>query len=162
MCARCVLLVILRARFGSLRCKSIYCTSVIFLYHLFVIILLMKKKGVDGKVCSFHNPDEILPSVEEKMRRLMYLKRLLDDLQEVELVGDDIFQDVINPVKFQKEFHKRALEFYSTIDGLEEQGMIVQDLDIGEIDVPVKKDGKNSYLTWVFGDGRESSGECDE
>ena len=137
------------------------CTPTTLLYQYRATIDRMVKKGVKAKVRTFDNPDEILPSVEEKMRRLMYLKKLLDDLQEVELNGEEFFEEFINPVKFQKEFHKRALEFYTTIDELEEKGMVVQDLDVGEIDIPVRKDGKDSYLTWVFGQGKERNEEYD-
>ncbi|MBI4139547.1 DUF2203 family protein [Candidatus Woesearchaeota archaeon] len=103
----------------------------------------------------FSNPDKVLPFVEDRVKRLMYLKKLLDDLEEVEISGDEQFEDIVNPVKFQKEFHKRAYEFYSIIDDLEKKGFVVQDLDCGEIDVPVVKDGKEFFVTWIFGDDSE-------
>ncbi len=95
--------------------------------------------------------------VKPRVERLVYLKKLLDDLEEVEVYAEDIFTDIVNPTKFQREFHKRAYEFYTLINDLEERGIIVQDLEEGLIEIPVHMSGKHQYLPWSLNEhnGRE-------
>ncbi len=105
--------------------------------------------------------EELLPIIGKSLEQARTQKSSLDQLDQdlaaatarVMLLGGSIppYQDLIRK-RGEREATSARLE--ETINQIQETGCLVKDLDLGLIDFPSLRDGREIYLCWKLGEKR--------
>ncbi len=102
--------------------------------------------------------DKAVPVVEKLMKKAQRLRDRIAWLLETNEVVLEVSSDegfhyfVTEQVKANKMFHKLYYQFYRVIEGLNEFGVIVKDIDDGLVDFPFKMNGSEAFLCWQLGE----------
>ncbi len=103
--------------------------------------------------------ESLLPEIEKAIREAVSLKSQMD---EVESKLQSITQRVImmggilidrEAIYAQRLLHDRNAErLKTTLEGVQESGCIIKDLDVGLIDFPTLFRNREVYLCWKMGE----------
>lgn len=110
------------------------------------------------KYYTIEEADVVLPVVEKFLKKAQRLRDKIAWLLETNEVVLEVSSDegfhyfVTEQVKANKQFHKLYYQFYRVIEGLNEMGIIVKDIDDGLVDFPFKVNGDDAYLCWQLGE----------
>ncbi len=110
------------------------------------------------KYYTIEEADTALPVVEKFLKKAQRLRDKISWLLETNEVVLEVSSDegfhyfVTEQVKANKQFHKLYYQFYKVIEGLNEMGIIVKDIDDGLVDFPFKVNGDDAYLCWQLGE----------
>jgi hypothetical protein len=110
------------------------------------------------KYYTIEEADTALPLVEKFLKKAQRLRDKISWLLETNEVVLEVSSDegfhyfVTEQVKANKQFHKLYYQFYKVIEGLNEMGIIVKDIDDGLVDFPFKVNGDDAYLCWQLGE----------
>lgn len=105
-----------------------------------------------SKVWTLAEARAALPRVRELLERLQDLRSELSALQELSIEFEDPLDTLATSIRRNKEFHGKALEFYTRLDELVGLGAIVKDWHQGLVDFPSRHRGRNIYLCWKRGE----------
>jgi hypothetical protein len=110
------------------------------------------------KYYTIEEADTALPLVEKFLKKAQRLRDKISWLLETNEVVLEVSSDegfhyfVTEQVKANKQFHKLYYQFYKVIEGLNEMGIIVKDIDDGLVDFPFRVNGDDAYLCWQLGE----------
>ncbi len=105
------------------------------------------------KYLSLQQAEDILPELQQGIRKLMHLKKAIDLLDSVDLEFDDYhYEHNLVGLDINRKYHSLSHEFYRILIGLETQGCIVKDLDVGLVDFYSKHIGRDILLCWSIGE----------
>ena len=107
------------------------------------------------KYFTMEEVERMLPEIEMILKRTIKLNKALDLLATIEIeVYDDDYENLRRVTKLNKQFHKLSLEFYESIEKLEDMGCLIKDIEIGLVDFYSKFENKDIFLCWKFGEKR--------
>ncbi len=93
-----------------------------------------------------------LPRVRELLGRLQDLQGELAALQELSIEFEEPMDTLLANVRRNKEFHRKALEFYGGLEEFIALGAVVKDWHAGLVDFPAKHRGRDIFLCWKKGE----------
>lgn len=124
----------------------------------------MDGTGIPGgkrmKAFTIERAERALPKVARLVRRAQRIRDKLAILMETNEATVEVSDDsgfhlfVTNEVRVNKEFHRLYYQFYKIVDDLNTLGVIVRDIDEGEVEFPFKLQGRYGFLCWQLGDER--------
>ena len=113
------------------------------------------KQQFSKKYFAIEEVEQLLPEVEEILKRTMKLNSALDLLATIEIeVYDDDYENLRRVTKLNKQFHKLSHEFYDNLEKLEDMGCLIKDIEIGLVDFYSKFENKDIFLCWKIGEKR--------
>lgn len=110
------------------------------------------------KTFSIEQAEEHLPRVSRLLRRAQRFYDKIAWLLEandvvVEVTGEDGFHCVVtDQLRVNKQFHKMYFKFYSVLEELANDGVILRDIEDGAVDFPTLINGKEVFLCWELGE----------
>lgn len=104
------------------------------------------------KVWTLPEARAALPRVRETLEHLQDLQGELAVLQELSIEFEEPLDTLRTTVRRNKEFHGKALEFFSGLEEFLGLGAIVKDWHAGLVDFPAKHQGRDICLCWKKGE----------
>ncbi len=109
------------------------------------------------KYFSLEQAEQILPTLQYGLKKLIRIKRALSLLDSVEIDFEDYHYEYnLLSLRLNKKYHKLSFDFYKYLEVLEGKGCIVKDLDNGLVDFYSRHRGKDILLCWKFGENNIS------
>ncbi len=105
------------------------------------------------KYFTIEDAEKLLPYVSKKMRRLMKLKEAISTLNEIEITYEKAdYENYLNSLKVNKEFHRLSSIFYKELEELERKGCFVKDIDDGVVDFLSVFEDREVFLCLQIGE----------
>ncbi|MEM3127055.1 MAG: DUF2203 domain-containing protein [Candidatus Woesearchaeota archaeon] len=98
--------------------------------------------------------NSILPEIRKQVIRIMKLNKVLDMLEEIEIIQEDDYEHMATVSKMNKNYHKICYRFHKEIEMLTKRGVILRDIDEGLVDFYSLHDGKEIMLCWKIEEPR--------
>ena len=123
----------------------------------------MVSRGLASGECmmfTIEQADKCLPTISRLVKKVQRLKNRLAWLLEthdvvLEVTNEEGFHYFVTEhVRVNREFHRLYYQFYSSIEKLNELGVILRDIDEGLVDFPFRFNSKDAFLCWQLGEDR--------
>jgi hypothetical protein len=94
-----------------------------------------------------------LSIIKSSVEKLMALHRFLEILESVEIENETEDLSIEKTItELHMDFHKKMYFYHLHMRKMISKGLYVRDLDIGIIDFPSQYNGKNIFLSWIYGE----------
>lgn len=104
------------------------------------------------RYCTLEDTEIMLPKVKVLVAKIVKINRSLELMSSFEISYDDLYSEIRNNLKFNKEFFKLSYDLYKLLDYLLELGVIVKDVEKGIIDFYSYYDDREIFLCWRLGE----------
>lgn len=104
------------------------------------------------KYFTLQEAEALLPQIEEHLLEVLKIRDARRLLQTIEIQFPDPFLAHAKEVRSHKEMHRLYFLEYQHLDALAILGCFVKDVEKGLVDFYFKKDGKDVFLCWKFGE----------
>lgn len=104
------------------------------------------------KYFTLQEAEAFLPQIEEHLLEVIKIRDARKLLQTIEIQFPDPFLAHAKEIRSHKEIHRLYFQEYQHLDALAILGCFVKDVEKGLVDFYSKKDGKDAFLCWKFGE----------
>ncbi len=105
------------------------------------------------KYLTITQAEELIPTLQAGMNRLLRLKRAITLLDSVEIDFEDYqYEHTLLSLRLNKKYHKLSFDFYKALELLESEGCVIKDLDLGLVDFYSRYEGRDILFCWKFGE----------
>lgn len=104
------------------------------------------------KYFTLQEAERILPQVEEHLLEVIKIRDARKLLQTIEIQFQDSFLAYAKEIRSHKEVHRLYFLEYQHLDALAILGCFVKDVEKGLVDFYSKKENKDVFLCWKFGE----------
>jgi hypothetical protein len=106
----------------------------------------------DKNYCTLEYAEAILPKLKRIVRKIVNTNRTLEFMSSIEIKYDDIYSEMRNNLKFNKKFFKLSHDLYSLLDFLLDKGIVVKDIEKGNVEIFSLHEDREILLCWELGD----------
>lgn len=106
----------------------------------------------DKNYCTLEYAEAILPKLKRIVRKIVNTNRTLEFMSSIEIKYDDIYSEMRNNLKFNKKFFKLSHDLYSLLDFLLDKGIVVKDIEKGNVEIFSLHGDREILLCWEIGD----------
>ncbi|MCL5006319.1 MAG: DUF2203 domain-containing protein [Acidobacteria bacterium] len=114
-----------------------------------------------NKYFSREEAEQLLPLIEESLKRAQSQKQTIDALQgdltnaasRIMVLGGS-FPPYADLLKKKSERDEMSAKIVESLAQIQQTGCVVKDLDEGLVDFPCMIDGQEAYLCWKLGESR--------
>lgn len=121
----------------------------------------MESGPMTNKYFSREEAEQLLPLIEESLKRAQSQKQTIDALQgdltnaasRIMVLGGS-FPPYADLLKKKSERDEMSAKIVESLAQIQQTGCVVKDLDEGLVDFPCMIDGQEAYLCWKLGESR--------
>ncbi|MBI5073220.1 DUF2203 domain-containing protein [Candidatus Woesearchaeota archaeon] len=106
----------------------------------------------ERKYFTLQEAEALLPQIEEHLLEVLKIRDARRLLQTIDIQFPDPFVAHAKEVRAHKEMHRLYFLEYQHLDALAILGCFVKDAEKGLVDFYSKKEGKDVFLCWKFGE----------
>jgi hypothetical protein len=106
----------------------------------------------DKNYCTLEYAEAILPKLKRIVRKIVNTNRTLEFMSSIEIKYDDVYSEMRNNLKFNKKFFKLSHDLYSLLDFLLDKGIVVKDIEKGNVEIFSLHEDREILLCWELGD----------
>ena len=106
----------------------------------------------DKNYCTLEYAEAILPKLKRIVRKIVNTNKTLEFMSSIEIKYDDVYSEMRNNLKFNKKFFKLSHDLYSLLDFLLDKGIVVKDIERGDVEIFSLHEDREILLCWGLGD----------
>jgi len=109
---------------------------------------------LNKKYFSVEEANRILPKIKYGLLKLMKINRAIEVLNSVSIEYEDNYSALVNDVRINKTFHRLYYNLYKEIDNILDLGVVLEDLELGIINLYSMYEDREIFLCWRLGEKR--------